>query len=531
MTGGEALQISEHERDAGAAPARLMRSTGLVLNEAQDRAVTAIKAYLSAAPVLVDVVKSSSRSGDGWAADDSFGETVKQVKPFILSGLAGTGKTTLVKAVLDWLVGSQGYSKDSIALLAPTGKASAVLNAKQQTVTARTIHSFLYGRPNDLIDTLTAKCDKAEADLEAARSNQADPAIIEAMRADLVTIRESLKEACKKTNTLSFTKKANEDLREDTSFIIVDEASMVGTQIANDLLTIGLPVVFIGDGNQLPPVNDTFGVALNEPTSKLTAIVRQAADSGVLKLSRHILQTGALPRTAAGYTDVEFSPHTNPLRFIEPAAKTPLGLPQFICFYNNRRHEINRSLRRHMFGSKLDPRFPHHPFIGERLVIDANVPALRLTRGDIVTVVDWGMHEDDCEDKAEARTDDRAPIDKEKHGHAYLEQEMVQHLIVVDRNGIEFGIPAFMNDLMLSWAHPDAFDPGNRDHKRLRYFRSLAKDRIPVMFPYAITCHKAQGSEYLHVVLFNDRPKNGNQPYLYTGVTRAQQKLTVAGVG
>lgn len=513
------FRLPDDEDEAAPIPA-----STLVLNDAQQEAVDAIKAYLDSPSAWA--FPSTQRDDGGFHYDAS----ERQVRPFILAGLAGTGKTTLVKSVLEWLVRDKAYPPGRIALLAPTGKASAVLNAKQSIVTARTIHSFLYGRPNDLIDTLTSKCDKLEGDLAALTSNGADAAVIDATKGELEVIRESLKEACKRTNTLTFSKRANEDITEDTDVIIADESSMIGTQLATDLLTIGLPVVFIGDGNQLPPVNDTFGVPLTAPTAKLTEIVRQASDSGVLKLSRHILQHGVLPKTAEGFTDVEFSPHMNPLMFIEPAAREPLGLPQFICYFNNRRHEVNRSIRRKLFSDRLHPHFPHHPFVGEKVVIDSNVPGLRLTRGDIVTVAGYGMHEDDIEDDADARVDDRAPIDKNAHPHAYLEQEMCQHLIVVDRYGIEFGIPAFMNDIMISWAHPSAFDPANREPKALRYMRSLAKDRVPIMFPYAITCHKAQGSEYPHVVLFNDKPKSGNKPYLYTGITRAQQKLTVAGV-
>lgn len=482
------------------------------LNAAQQAVVEKVKAYLAGSGV----------TPSGPSAQDVFGgadSVPSAVSPFILAGLAGTGKTTLVKTLLEYLTNDCGISPARIALLAPTGKASAVLNAKQRIVTARTIHSFLYGRPNDKIDILSRKCDKLEADLTAAQAEGLTDRQAE-IKPLLEEARTALKDACRSANTLSFTMKGVDDLLDEVDVIFVDEASMVGTQIAQDLLSIGLPVVFIGDGNQLPPVQDTFGVNLAAPTAKLTEIVRQASDSGVLALSREVLRDGVLPK-GRKFNDVEFSPHMNPLRFLPPNAETPLGLPQFICYFNNRRHEVNRVLRKHLFSDKLDARWPHHPFIGERLVIDANVPADRLTRGDIVTVVGYGtLKEPD---------DPREPIDRAKFRHAWLEQELTLPLVVEDRLGVQIEIMAFMNDLAVSWAHEAAFDPANRDPAKMRYMRSLAANRIPVMFPYAITCHKSQGSEYPHVVLFNDKPKSGYRAYLYTGITRSQKLLTIAG--
>lgn len=488
-------------------------SNALVLNDAQAKVVSQIIAYLDTMGV-----NSASNS----SSETMFGDALPagSVNPFILAGLAGTGKTTLVKTILEYLIDTLGMKPDRVALLAPTGKAASVLNAKQRIVTARTIHSFLYGRPNDLIDILSSKCDKLEADVTAAQAEGLPDREAE-LRPLLESARAELKEACKKTNTLKFTRKGQDDLLDEADVIFVDEASMVGTEIARDLLTIGLPIVFIGDGNQLPPVQDTFGVNLNAPTAKLTDIVRQAADSGVLKLSRDVMALGTLPAKGTQYTDVEFSPHMNPMRFIPPNAANPLGLPQFICYFNNRRHEVNRVLRTSLFADKINPLFPHHPFVGEKLVIDANIPADRLTRGDLVTVVGYGT-------KAKLE-DEREAMDRVKFRHAWLEQEMVQSVVVRDRLGVELELDIFMNDLMVSWSHEAAFDPANRDPKNLRYMRSMAHGRVPVMFPYAITCHKAQGSEYPHVVLFNDKPKSGYKAYLYTGITRAQQLLTIAG--
>jgi ATP-dependent exoDNAse (exonuclease V) alpha subunit len=64
-------------------------------------------------------------------------------------------------------------------------------------------------------------------------------------------------------------------------------------------------------------------------------------------------------------------------------------------------------------------------------------------------------------------------------------------------------------------------------------WQMFAKEIRPMEFDYAyaVTVHKAQGSEYKKVVLFNEylgRDKEQWQRWLYTGITRSSEKLVIA---
>ena len=76
---------------------------------------------------------------------------------YVMAGLAGTGKTTLVCDVLAELKG-RGIR---VAVIAPTGKAATVLNSKQQHFKASTIHRLLYKRPNDALSDIIEKVEAA----------------------------------------------------------------------------------------------------------------------------------------------------------------------------------------------------------------------------------------------------------------------------------------------------------------------------------------------------------------------------------
>ncbi|MBR1770178.1 MAG: AAA family ATPase, partial [Bacteroidales bacterium] len=172
-------------------------------------------------------------------------------KVFILKGYAGTGKTTLMSALIKTLPSFHLHS----TLLAPTGRAAKVL-AMYSGRKAYTIHKRIYFSHHD----------------------------------------ES-----------SFTFKLKENRSRDTVFI-VDESSMIGTQSDNsffsrDLLedlfqyvfsSDGCKLIFIGDAAQLPPVGQEISNALdpdylkrhfglNVISFELTQVVRQALESGILK--------------------------------------------------------------------------------------------------------------------------------------------------------------------------------------------------------------------------------------------------------
>jgi len=197
---------------------------------------------------------------------------------FILKGYAGTGKTTIVSALVKAL---KNYELKSV-LLAPTGRAAKVITSYSGRK-AFTIHKRIYRKKTALnVD-------------------------------ESFTIAENLA-----TNTL----------------FIIDEASMISDQLSgnnrdtllHDLVkyvynTKNCKLMLVGDTAQLPPVGSDNSPALDEQLMKLeynlnvfsyelTDVLRQQKDSGILYNAtriRDIIRQGKeiIPKiTTKGYTDV-----------------------------------------------------------------------------------------------------------------------------------------------------------------------------------------------------------------------------------
>lgn len=168
---------------------------------------------------------------------------------FVLKGYAGTGKTTMMSALIKTLPTFHLYS----VLLAPTGRAAKVLSMYSNKK-AFTIHKRIYF------------------------SHHEDS---------------------------SFSFRLKENRSKDTIFII-DESSMIGTDnnmfqrnLLDDLMQYifsgdGCKAIFIGDTAQLPPVGQELSNALDTEylnshfnvstlSFQLTQVVRQALESGILK--------------------------------------------------------------------------------------------------------------------------------------------------------------------------------------------------------------------------------------------------------
>lgn len=184
-------------------------------------------------------------------------------KAFILRGYAGTGKTSIMAA----LVGALHDLQQRIVLLAPTGRAAKVLSGYAH-VPAYTIHKYIYRARSKSAPSLE------EATLQFKGERQA------------FSLRDNLHK-----NTL----------------FIVDEASMISGQRDNPIFGSGMlledlvryvysgegcSILLLGDDAQLPPIGSSQSPALDENymsgyqldihSYTLTEVARQATDSGIL---------------------------------------------------------------------------------------------------------------------------------------------------------------------------------------------------------------------------------------------------------
>jgi exodeoxyribonuclease-5 len=419
--------------------------------------------------------------------------------------MAGTGKTTVVADLISDLL------KDNFrpALVAPTGKAVSVLNKKQSLVTARTIHSLLYTYPNDLVRNALEACDRWEDTRRMAASGEREPLTPAEENAATEAIKkfQSVCRDAKQSNTLFFEMRSWEDINLEADIIIVDEASMVGSDLYDSLLYTGLPIIFVGDPNQLMPVKQSsFSPNLKNPDAYLTDIMRQSEGSPVLNLSREVLKQKGLPTVWTPEISVGRSPTNNPLPFLERGGPDT----QFIVYANKTRHTLNKTIRNHLNPTACNNTFEFLPLIGERLMVDTNEPVQRIYRGDIIRVTEVGQY------FARPETNSNRWV--------------VPIKAIMETTGAEVEFYIHLNDLMLSVGHAWGISDKDYNNPGQRFMKKAFYQTINVSFAYAITCHKAQGSEWDNVVLYNEYVPSEQVRYLYTGITRAKKKLYLAQV-
>ena len=71
----------------------------------------------------------------------------------------------------------------------------------------------------------------------------------------------------------------------DAKLIVLDEVSMVGEEMARDLLAFGKPILVLGDPGQLPPIKGEGAFTSDAPDVMLTEIHRQAGESAIIRLA------------------------------------------------------------------------------------------------------------------------------------------------------------------------------------------------------------------------------------------------------
>src|SRR5271166_4998779 len=259
------------------------------------------------------------------------------------------------------------------------------------------------------------------------------------------------------------------------SLIVIDECSMVDAELARDLLSFGKPILVLGDPFQLPPVKGGGYFTEGAPDVMLTHIHRQAQDNPIIRLSEVVRSGGELKEGAYGET-----------RIIRRAAVDPaqvLGADQVLVGVNRTRRAYNQRMR-DLNGFK-EPL----PVAGDRLVCLRNDRTKGLINGGLWRVEALGGVQKDFV-RMTLRPEDEGARASPVKG-AVLKQFF---------EGTEGE---------LAWTirrESDEFDYG-----------------------YALTVHKAQGSQWDDVMLFDESFafREHRARWLYTGLTRAARRLTL----
>lgn len=389
---------------------------------------------------------------------------------FVLAGYAGTGKTFLINHVVKEVLGLEAGVE--AAFVSPTGKAATVL-AQGGTV-AGTVHGLIYIRNEDEFDV------------------NEDGEVIATER------------------RLSFSKR--ESIDEKIRLIIIDEASMVGEEMLRDLLSFGVKCLFCGDHAQLPPVNGDCRLMQN-PDFVLTEIVRQAAGDPIIQVATMAREGKHIPYGRYGENVSVVS-----LRRFQGVERkrAMLRADQIICGRNKTRNALNAEYRGYL-GIAEDVLFPQEE---EKLICTLN---------------NWEQ-----------------PLDEEERfhlvngiiGRVHSVQEHYDYLLTfsfqADKIGQEVEVIADGGIFLTGeYAHmygdraatlADGTIVHEYNRTLLRKLKVVSEQTINRFeFAYAITCHKAQGSEFDFVVVFDESWLFGEDRFrwLYTAITRAKKRLLI----
>jgi exodeoxyribonuclease-5 len=120
----------------------------------------------------------------------------------------------------------------------------------------------------------------------------------------------------------------------DCDGIIIDEASMVNNEILGDLKSFGIPLIFVGDHGQLPPVGGVGQSLMENPDYRLEEVHRNAG--AIAHFANHIRM---------GLDPQDF-PKNDQIEFVYNLTDTILAsVDQVICAYNATRVKLNKQIR------------------------------------------------------------------------------------------------------------------------------------------------------------------------------------------
>lgn len=467
-----------------------------------------------------------------------------ECRVFILRGYAGTGKTTLLKYLLDELDNTLHLN---YRLLSPTARAAKIM----RDITGRdasTIHSMLFTSPN------------LNKDLDSIDSPQDDTLTAIDRYGQLF---------------LDFAVTHRGDNDDDPVIYIIDEASMVADveqrivtqarfgsgRLLMELLSYdtkpGSKYIFIGDPCQLPPVikdEDTDNQALlsfspalfdkyfekvfdTKPTSvTLTEVMRQEKDSGLLEAATNVrrlrleapLRSDVYPPNVKrwgrlplmGYRDIIFHNNYDKMEDIyvnQFKSKGPNSVI-FISYSNPRCWEHSRSIR-----AKLGITGPGIQK-GDLLMVSQNNYLYGINNGDMVEVTD---------------------VEPQIEGHCYLHYRnaTVRNIITNVENKVKIiedtlynGSPNLSSEqqtTLLADFHERMKEEGIKQSSPV-YMENMRNDRwlnaLRVTYGYCVTCHKSQGGEWPMVLLDVRKnlflnPLRSSYQWLYTALTRATREV------
>ena len=450
---------------------------------------------------------------------------------FILKGYAGTGKTTLLKVLVDYLEGIERPYQ----LMAPTGRAAKIVRQKTR-YEATTVHKGIYSFD------------------------------------DLVEIQDAEGDA----SSFLYQYKINYNPGTYGSVLIVDEASMVSDimgqgeffrfgsgHLLTDLITYSriqsneaTKIIFIGDPAQLPPVGMAFSPALDAnyiqdkfgpmtAECELKEVKRQDVASVVLDKASSIRRC----LTSGFFNDFDlaadgknlFNP---PYKDFLETYKESKSRRIVVTYKNKTALGINQRIREDKYGATL----PIQP--SDQVIIGANNYSLGIMNGEFAVVSEVADYTEERDVKFYQKGGETTSVklvwrqvvlilpDDEGQPRAISCKILENYLY-----GDNYLTPEEQRALYIDFKnrYPN-LKPRTEEFKQAilsdAYFNCVL-----LKYGYAVTCHKAQGGEWDNVFVFWDRGVSRDFNFLdephdrsgktnsdffrwaYTAITRTSDKL------
>lgn len=494
-----------------------------MLNSPDQENVTVLEAICS--QMIKERLSVGLNNDQGKAFDEIinwFESSDRKEEAIVLKGYAGTGKTFLVKRLIEYI--SQTNHKGRIAVTAPTNKAVQVLYKNASNLAGGYVFE-------DVFDG------KARVMYSTAHK--------------LLGLREVITES----GDLLFTtdKMSSCDLSM-FSFLIVDEVSMLDDQLCKDIMSFSdtVKIIFMGDPAQIPPVKRSDSIPFRPGHGydflvvELNEIMRQKGDNPIVeasfKLRNNLSVAQPIPKLETKLNDKEhgiiFIDEDKFIADVRPILKTFFTSEEFkqnsdyvkvIAWRNKTIDYVNGIVREMLYGEKPDTYIVGETLIAQKPIFEKSFMKGRDYQKMLATT-------------SEELQVKNVKIEKKNlNVGSFREQFKVYILDVTSYDPIDDMHKRFT----IQTVHEDSQEDYNRFLNKVKdlavkakspafwvLYYDIIKWSANVSYNYALTAHKSQGSTYQNVILLeNDLDYNHKiverNRIKYTAYSRASEKLYI----
>lgn len=266
----------------------------------------------------------------------------------------------------------------------------------------------------------------------------------------------------------------------DAALVIIDECSMIGEEVGRDLLSFNTPILLLGDPAQLPPVESPGFFTAGKPDVMLTEIHRQAKESPIVQLATAVREGKALQ--PGRYGDSRVIPAE------ELEAADLLEADQILVGLNKTCEQLNNLVRMQLGRETLMPEDT------DRLLCLKNDYDLGIFNGSTFKVV--GKPRDFSFDTSGST--------------------LRMNVVSTDFSGQRAFPVKVRKEMFLGGAD--------------RLNKSVLWRTQHFSYGYAMTAHRAQGSQWPNVIVCDesDTFPQHQRNWLYTAITRASERVTIS---